>query len=218
MLFFLDTADVKEIRALASTGLVDGVTTNPSLVANSQTSFSDLIKEICDIIPGPVSAEVISPAAKDMIEEGRILAKIASNVTIKVPLTTEGLKACQALTSEGINVNVTLCFTPIQALLAAKSGAAFISPFCGRLDDIGSDGMQVICDIRDIYSNYPQYTTKILAASVRHLQHVMRAALLGADAITIPPKVFHALVKHPLTDQGLETFNKDWEKSSLRIR
>lgn len=218
MLFFLDTADINEIQTLAETGLVDGITTNPSLVAKGHTSFSDLIKEICAIIPGPVSAEVISTSSKEMVEEGRILAKLASNVVIKVPLTSEGLKACQTLTNEGIRVNVTLCFTPIQALLAAKSGAYFISPFCGRLDDIGHDGMEVLSDIKDIYSHYPQYETKILAASIRNPQHVLQAALLGADAITIPPKIFHSLVKHPLTEQGLEAFIKDWEKSSLRIR
>jgi transaldolase len=217
MLFFLDTADIKEIRDLADTGLIDGITTNPTLAAQTGKTFIELIKEICAIIPGPVSAEVAALTAEDMIREGQHLAQIAPNVVVKVPLTPEGLKACHVLNSKGIEVNVTLCFTATQALLAAKAGATFISPFCGRLDDISQDGIELIADIKNIYNNYPHYTTKILAASIRHPHHVLQAARFGADVVTMPPKIFRQLFKHPLTDSGIEQFSQDWEKAGLTI-
>jgi len=217
MLFFLDTADIKEIRDLATTGLIDGITTNPSLASQTGSTFVDLIKEICEIIPGPVSAEVSAFTTEDMVREGQRLAQIAPNVTVKVPLTPEGLKACHILSGKGIAVNVTLCFTSIQALLAAKAGATFVSPFCGRLDDISQDGIELIADIKNIYNNYPDYSTKILAASIRHPHHVLQAARFGADVVTVPPKVFRQLFKHPLTDNGLEQFSQDWNKAGLTI-
>lgn len=217
MKFFVDTADVAEIRELAATGLLDGVTTNPSLVAKSGRDFKEVIAEICAIVPGPVSAEVTALEAAGMVAEGRELAKIAKNVTIKVPLTMEGLKACRTLTGEGTLVNVTLCFSANQALLAAKAGATFISPFIGRLDDIGLDGMVLIKEIRQIYDNYPALSTEILAASIRTVNHVKDAALIGADVATIPPAILKQLVKHPLTDKGIESFMADWAKTNQKI-
>jgi len=217
MKFFVDTADVAEIRELAATGLLDGVTTNPSLIAKSGRDFKEVIAEICAIVDGPVSAEVAALDAEGMLKEGRALAKIAKNVTVKVPLTWAGLKACRALTSEGTMVNVTLCFSANQALLAAKSGATFISPFIGRLDDIGFDGMDLIREIRTIYDNYPALQTEILAASIRNVLHVKQAALIGADVATIPPGVIKALLAHPLTDKGVEMFLADWKKTGQRI-
>jgi transaldolase len=217
MKFFVDTADVAEIRELAATGLLDGVTTNPSLIAKSGRDFKEVIAEICAIVDGPVSAEVAALDTEGMLKEGRALAKIAKNVTVKVPLTWAGLKACRALTSEGTMVNVTLCFSANQALLAAKSGATFISPFIGRLDDIGLDGMDLIREIRTIYDNYPALRTEILAASIRNVLHVKQAALIGADVATIPPGVIKALLAHPLTDKGVEMFLADWKKTGQRI-
>lgn len=217
MKFFVDTADVGEIRELADTGLLDGVTTNPSLIAKSGRDFIDVVKEICGIVDGPVSAEVTAIEADAMIAEGRKLAEIASNVCIKVPLTWDGLKACRALTNDGNQVNVTLCFSATQALLAAKAGATFISPFIGRLDDIGLDGMEVIEEIRTIYDNYDDLKTEILAASIRTVNHVKDAALAGADVATVPPATLKALVKHPLTDKGLEAFLADWAKTGQKI-
>ena len=215
--FFVDTADVAEIRELASLGLLDGVTTNPSLIAKAGRDFKTIIAEICEIVPGPVSAEVAATDTEGMLTEGRLLAKIAKNVTIKVPLTWDGLKACRTLTSEGIMVNVTLCFSANQALLAAKAGATFVSPFIGRLDDIGLDGMDLIREIRTIYDNYASIETKILAASIRTVNHVRDAALIGADVATVPPAILKALVKHPLTDKGLEAFLADWKKTGQKI-
>lgn len=217
MKFFVDTADTAEIRDLAATGLLDGVTTNPSLIAKSGRDFKETIAEICSIVPGPVSAEVAATDYDTMLKEGRLLAKIADNVTIKVPLTIDGLKTCNALTSEGTMVNVTLCFSANQALLAAKAGATFISPFIGRLDDIGLDGMELIREIRTIYDNYPNLKTEILAASIRTVNHVRDAALIGADVATIPPATLKALVKHPLTDKGLDAFLADWKKTGQSI-
>jgi transaldolase len=217
MKFFVDTADVAEIKELAATGLLDGVTTNPSLVAKAKRDFREIIAEICSLLPGPVSAEVAAVDTEGMLKEGRALAKIANNVTVKVPLTFDGLKACRRLTDDGTMVNVTLCFSANQALLAAKAGATFISPFIGRLDDIGHDGMQLIAEIIEIYSNYEQITTEVLVASVRHVNHVIESAKLGADVATIPPAVLRAMYKHPLTDKGLEGFLADWAKTGQSI-
>jgi transaldolase len=217
MKFFVDTADVAEIKELAATGLLDGVTTNPSLVAKAKRDFREVIAEICAVVAGPVSAEVAAIDLEGMLKEGRSLAKIAKNVTVKVPLTWEGLKACRALTSDGTMVNVTLCFSANQALLAAKAGATFISPFVGRLDDAGQDGMELVREIRTIYDNYPELNTQILAASIRHVMHVKQAAMIGADVATVPPAVLRALVAHPLTDKGLEIFLSDWKKTGQRI-
>lgn len=217
MKFFIDTADVADIRELAATGLVDGVTTNPSLVAKAKRDFKEIVAEICSIVPGPVSAEVTALDAEGMLKEGRLLAKIAKNVTVKVPLTMDGLKACRALSNEGTMVNVTLCFSANQALLAAKAGATFISPFIGRLDDTGADGMELIREIRTIYDNYPELNTQILAASVRHVLHVKQAALIGADVATLPPAVLRALAHHPLTDKGIDQFLADWKKTGQTI-
>jgi transaldolase len=216
MKFFVDTADIKEIRELAETGLLDGVTTNPSLVAKSGGDFKATIKEICQIVEGPVSAEVTATETAKMVEEGRTLAKIADNVTVKVPLTWDGLKACRTLTQSGIPVNVTLCFNANQALLAAKAGATFISPFIGRLDDIGLDGMELVREIRTIYDTYV-FDTEILAASIRSVNHVKEAALAGADVATMPPQVIRDLVKHPLTDKGVAAFLADWGKTGQTI-
>jgi len=216
MKFFIDTADVKEIRELAETGFVDGVTTNPTLVARSGGNFLEVIKEISTFISGPISAEVAALDAETMINEGRKLAKIASNVVIKVPLTMDGLKACKALRGDGIGVNVTLCFSAGQALLAAKAGASFISPFIGRLDDIGQDGLDLIAQIAEIYSNY-DFETEILAASIRSPLHIVEAARLGAHVATIPPKVLKDLYNHPLTDKGVQTFGADWAKTGQSI-
>jgi transaldolase len=215
--FFVDTADVAEIRELAATGLLDGVTTNPSLVAKTGGDFKAIIAEICELVPGPVSAEVAATDLDGMLKEGRALAGIAQNVTVKVPLTWDGLKACRALTAEGTMVNVTLCFSANQALLAAKAGATFISPFVGRLDDVGQDGMELVREIRTIYDNYPDLRTQTLAASLRHVTHVKQAAMVGADVATVPPAVLRALVHHPLTDKGLAAFLADWKKAGQRI-
>jgi transaldolase len=217
MKFFVDTADINEIRDLAATGLLDGVTTNPTLIAKTGKPIKDVIKEICEAIDGPVSAEVAATDFDGMMREGTKLADIAENVTVKVPLTMEGLKACRALSQRGTKVNVTLCFSATQALLAAKVGATFISPFAGRLDDIGFDGMEVIREIRTIYDNYDNLKTEILAASIRTALHVKQAAMAGADVATIPPSVLHNLARHPLTDRGLETFLADWKKTGQTI-
>jgi transaldolase len=216
MKFFADTADVNEIGELAATGLLDGVTTNPSLIAKSGRNFFEVIAEICSIVPGPVSAEVAAMDHETMLAEGRKLAEIAPNVCVKVPLTMDGLKTCKALSDDGTKVNVTLCFSPAQALLAAKAGASFISPFIGRLDDYGFDGMDLIRDIRAVYDNYG-FDTEILAASIRTTDHVKEAAIIGADCATIPPAIFEALFKHPLTDKGLELFAEDWAKTGQSI-
>jgi transaldolase len=217
MKFFIDTADIAEIRDLATTGLVDGVTTNPSLVAKSGRQFLDVVKEICSIIPGPVSAEVTALDHATMLAQGRKLAKIASNVVIKVPLTPDGLKTCKVLRDEGTRVNVTLCFSAAQAILAAKSGASYISPFIGRLDDVGSEGMTLIADIVQIYDAYPEFETEVLVASIRHPMHVVDAAKLGADVATIPPAILRHMYNHPLTDKGLAAFLADWAKTGQSI-
>ncbi|MGE0419167.1 MAG: fructose-6-phosphate aldolase [Acetobacteraceae bacterium] len=216
MKFFVDTADTAEIRSLAASGLLDGVTTNPSLVAKSGKKFVDVIAEICGIVSGPVSAEVAAVDYDGMIREAEVLRKIAKNVTIKVPLTPDGLRACRRLSDEGTMVNVTLCFSAAQALLAAKAGASFISPFVGRLDDIGQDGMALIADIMAIYRNYP-FKTEVLVASVRHPMHVVEAAKLGAHVATVPPSTLRALFGHPLTDKGLAAFLADWAKTGQTI-
>ncbi|MEZ5910124.1 MAG: fructose-6-phosphate aldolase [Hyphomicrobiaceae bacterium] len=216
MRFFVDTADVSEIRELAASGLLDGVTTNPSLVAKTGKDFKTTIREICAVVEGPVSAEVAALDADGMISEGRVLADLADNVAVKVPLTMDGLKACRTLTEAGTMVNVTLCFSANQALLAAKAGATFVSPFIGRLDDIGLDGMALIREIRTIYDNFG-FETEILAASIRTVNHVKDSALAGADVATIPPSILRQLVKHPLTDKGLEAFLADWKKTGQSI-
>jgi len=217
MKFFADTADIGDIRDLAATGLLDGVTTNPSLIAKSGRNFIETIREICAIVDGPVSAEVAALDAETMLAEGRHLAKIAENVAVKVPLTWDGLKVCRTLSREGTMVNVTLCFSANQALLAAKAGATFISPFIGRIDDVGEDGMNLIGDIRTIYDNYPDLGTEILAASIRHPRHVTDAALAGADVATVPPAILRQLIHHPLTDKGLAQFVADWAKTGQSI-
>ncbi len=217
MKFFVDTADVAEIKDLAASGFVDGVTTNPSLVAKAGRDFKEIVAEICAIVPGPVSAEVAATDYSGMMKEADVLRRIAKNVAIKVPLTLDGLKACKALSSDGTMVNVTLCFSANQALLAAKAGATFVSPFIGRLDDIGLDGMELIREIRQIYDNYPGFSTDILAASIRTVNHVKEAALIGADVATVPPAILKALVKHPLTDAGIATFIADWKKTGQTI-
>lgn len=216
MKFFLDTADVGEIGALAASGLVDGVTTNPSLVHKAGRNFLDVVKDICALVPGPVSAEVVATEYEGMLAEAAVLRKIAPNVCIKLPLTMDGLRACKALTSEGVLVNVTLCFSATQALLAAKAGASFISPFVGRHDDVGFNGMALIEDIRLIYDNY-DFATEILVASVRHPVHVLEAAKMGADVATMPPAVLRQLARHPLTDRGLEAFLADWARTGQTI-
>ena len=216
MKFFVDTADIDAIRELHELGMVDGVTTNPSLIMKSGRDIKEVTKEICDLVAGPVSAETVATDAETMIAEGRELAKIAENIAIKVPLTWDGLKACKTLTDDGHMVNVTLCFSANQALLAAKAGATFISPFIGRLDDIHLDGMDLIQDIRTIYDNYG-YETNILAASIRSVNHVQDCALVGADVMTAPPDVIKKLAGHPLTDKGLDQFMKDWEKTGQKI-
>jgi len=217
MKFFVDTADVGEIRDLAETGIIDGVTTNPSLVLKAGRPYRDILEEICAIVPGPVSAEVAATDLDGMLKEGRTLAKIASNIVIKVPLTWDGLKACRAFRAEGTMVNVTLCFSANQALLAAKAGASFISPFIGRLDDIHLDGMELVQEIRTIYDNYPDFGTEILAASIRSPNHVKEAALIGADVATCPAAVIKNLANHPLTDKGLAQFVSDWKKTGQSI-
>jgi transaldolase len=216
MKFFVDTADVPAIAELHALGMVDGVTTNPSLILKSGRDIIEVTREICALVPGPVSAEVVALDADAMIAEGRKLAAIAPNITVKLPLTWDGLKACKALTGDGLMVNVTLCFSANQALLAAKAGATFISPFIGRLDDINIDGMDLIRDIRQIYDNYG-FRTQILAASIRTANHMKDAALAGADVATAPPAVIKAMVAHPLTDKGLEQFMADWAKTGQKI-
>jgi transaldolase len=217
MKFFIDTADVPTIRELAATGLVDGVTTNPSLVAKTGRKFIDVVAEICAVIPGPVSAEVAATDYETMLAEGRRLARIAHNVVVKVPLTPDGLKTCKALSDSGTPVNVTLCFSAAQAILAAKAGAAYISPFVGRLDDVGADGMQLIAEICEIYDQYSAFGTEVLVASVRHPIHVIQAAKLGADVATLPPAVLRQMFAHPLTDKGLAAFVADWKSTGQSI-
>ena len=217
MKIFLDTADVAEIREYAASGLVDGVTTNPTLAAKTGRDYVESLKEICSLVPGAVSAEVLATDFDGMMKEGRAVSKIAKNITIKVPLTWDGLKACRALSDEGLMVNVTLCFSPVQAMMAAKAGATFISPFIGRVDDIGEDGMGLIRDIRAIYDNYG-YKTEILAASIRSVSHVREAALAGADVSTIPTEIFKKLLSHPLTDKGLAAFLADAKKANVTIK
>lgn len=217
MRFFVDTADVAEIADLAATGLVDGVTTNPSLVAKTGRPFLDVLAEICRLVEGPVSAEVTATDHAGMLREADRLLAVARNVCIKVPLTMDGLKTCRALSARGVQVNVTLCFSPAQAILAAKAGAAFVSPFVGRLDDVAHEGMRLIADIVQIYRNYPSFRTEVLVASVRHPGHVVEAARLGAHVATLPPAVIRQLVRHPLTDRGLEAFLADWAKTGQTI-
>ena len=216
MKFFVDSADIKQIEDLMPTGLIDGVTTNPSLIAKNGDDMSKTIKDICALVPGPVSAEVTATDSDKMLEEGQYLASLAKNVTIKVPLTINGLKTCKALRAQGTQVNVTLCFSAAQALLAAKAGASFISPFVGRLDDIGEKGMDLIEDIVVIYENYG-FETEVLVASVRSKQHVIDAAIIGAHVTTLPPKVIYELYEHPLTDKGLKAFLDDWDKTGQSI-
>ncbi len=216
MQLFLDTTDTAVLRELAATGLVDGVTTNPSLIMKSGRPMLEVIAEICDIVEGPVSAEVAAVAADAMIAEGSRLALVAPNVVVKVPLTPDGLAATRELSQQGVQVNVTLCFSAVQALLAAKAGAAYVSPFVGRLDDAGEDGMELIAEIRTVFDNY-DFDTEILAASIRSVDHVRRAALIGSDCATLPPAVFRDLFKHPLTERGLEQFMGDWAKTGQSI-
>lgn len=216
MRFFVDTADIAAIRELHELGMVDGVTTNPSLILKSGRDIAEVTREICELVEGPVSAEVVAADAEGMIREGKHLAEIAPNIAVKVPLTWDGLKACKALSDDGHMVNVTLCFTAAQALLAAKAGATFISPFIGRLDDIGLDGMELIADIRTIYDNYG-FETNVLAASIRSVNHVIDCARIGADVITAPPAVIKAMASHVLTDKGLDQFNADWAKTGQKI-
>ena len=216
MKFFVDTADINEIKELASTGLLDGVTTNPSLIAKSGKNFIELIKEICNVVSGPVSAEVAATDYETMRKEAEVLRKIADHVAVKVPLTPDGLKVCKELSEDGTMVNVTLCFSPLQALLAAKAGAAFISPFVGRLDDIGSNGLELIADIVTIYENY-DFDTEVLVASVRNPIHILESAKMGAHVMTAPPAVIKQLYSHPLTDKGLAAFMADWQKTGQSI-
>ena len=216
MKFFVDTADTAEIKTLAEAGLIDGVTTNPSLIAKSGRNFAEVIGEICDLTGGHVSAEVVTTEYATMVSEGRKLQKIAANVAVKLPLTLDGLRACRTLADEGTAVNVTLCFSANQALLAAKAGAAYISPFIGRLDDLNIDGMELIEDIRTIYDNY-MFETQILAASIRTANHVKESALAGADVATVPPAILRALINHPLTDKGLAAFLADAEKAGVTV-
>lgn len=217
MKFFVDTADVAEIAELAATGLLDGVTTNPSLIAKSGRDFIEVVKEICTLTDGPVSAEVTATDADGMIREGKKLAALAPNIAIKVPLTWDGLKACKYFTSGGTMVNVTLCFSAAQAILAAKAGATFVSPFIGRLDDIGQDGLALIGEICEIYQQYNAFTTEVLVASVRNPVHIVESAKMGAHVATIPPSVMKQLAQHPLTDKGLATFLADWKKTGQTI-
>ena len=216
MKFFVDTADTKDIADLAASGLVDGVTTNPSLIHKSGRDFLDVVKEIAGLVAGPVSAEVVATDYAGMMREAEVVRRLADNIAVKLPLTLDGLKACKSLTDDGTMVNVTLCFSATQALLAAKAGATFVSPFVGRHDDVGFDGMQLISDIRLIYDNY-NYATEILVASVRHPVHILEAARIGADVVTAPPAVLRQLVKHPLTDNGLTAFLADWAKTGQTI-
>ena len=217
MKFFVDTADIAEIRALAASGLLDGVTTNPSLIAKSGRRILDVVAEICAVVPGPVSAEVAATEYGQILREADVLRRIAANVTVKLPLTPDGLRACRTLTEQGVMTNVTLCFSAAQALLAAKAGATIVSPFVGRLDDVGQDGMLLIADIVQIFRNYPALRTEVLVASVRHPIHVVQAARLGAHVATLPPSVLRSLYHHPLTDKGLATFLADWAKTGQQI-
>jgi transaldolase len=217
MKFFIDTADIAEIRDVAATGLLDGATTNPTLIAKSGRPMADVIREICSVVPGPVSAEVTATDWETMVAEGRKLADIAANVTVKVPLTRDGLRACKVLSDEGKMVNVTLCFSAGQAILAAKAGATFISPFVGRLDDVSEDGMKLIEDIVAIYRQYDTFKTEVLVASIRHPRHIIDAARLGAHVATMPPSVLRQLYQHPLTDKGLAAFLADWKKTGQSI-
>ncbi|MFQ6116612.1 MAG: fructose-6-phosphate aldolase [bacterium] len=216
MKFFLDTANIDEIKQAASMGILDGVTTNPTLVSKEKGKFKDILLNICEVVDGPVSAEVVATDFEGMVKEARDLASLHSNIHVKIPMTREGLKAVKALSGEGIRVNVTLCFSPSQALMAAKAGATFVSPFVGRVDDISGVGMDIIADIRTIFDNYG-FTTEVLAASLRHPLHVVEAALIGADIATMPYKVFDQLFNHPLTDVGLKRFLDDWEKVKDRL-
>lgn len=217
MKFFVDTADTAEIKDLAASGLLDGVTTNPSLIAKSGRKILEVLAEICALVPGPVSAEVAATSYDEMMREAKVLRGVAANIAVKVPLTPDGLRACKALTSDGAMVNVTLCFSAVQALLAAKAGATFISPFIGRLDDTGQDGLELIADIMTIYSQYPALKTEVLAASVRHPVHLLQCAKLGAHVATLPPAVLRQLYHHPLTDKGLAAFLADWAKTGQTI-
>ena len=217
MKFFLDTASISEITSLNKTGMVDGITTNPSLVAKTGQSFLDIIADICKLIDGPVSAEITATDANNMVKEGHKLASISDNVAVKVPLTADGLIACKALSVAGTMVNVTLCFSAAQAILAAKAGATFVSPFIGRLDDLGQDGLGLISEIHTIFSNYPEINTQILVASARSPRHVVESAKIGADIVTIPPSTLRQLFNHPLTDTGLKAFMSDWEISGQTI-
>jgi transaldolase len=217
MKFFVDTGDINEISKLVETGMVDGVTTNPSLVASSGKDFVSLVREICQLVPGPVSAEVLATDYPTMMKEADVLRNIADNVCIKVPLTVDGLKTCKQLSQEGTDVNVTLCFSVVQALLAAKAGATYVSPFIGRLDDIGESGMDLIRNIVDMYGNYPELNTQVLAASVRSPSHILESAMAGADVATLPPKILWQLYQHPLTDKGLDGFMKDWVKTGQKL-
>ncbi|CBI76949.1 Transaldolase [Bartonella clarridgeiae 73] len=216
MKFFVDSAHIEDIQELQNLGLVDGVTTNPSLILKSGRNIFETIKEICTLVTGPVSAEVVATNFNNMMKEAAVLAKIADNICIKLPLTLDGLKACKALTEQGLKTNLTLCFSANQALLAAKAGATFISPFIGRIDDCGQNGIELLHEIRTLYDQY-NFTTQILAASIRSVHHVKEAALSGADVATIPPAILKNLVKHPLTDQGLQTFATDWAKTGQNI-
>jgi transaldolase len=216
MQLFIDSADTEELRAAAASGLIDGVTTNPSLIAKSGRSMKEAIAEICSIIPGPVSAEAVATDVDGMLAEGRYLSRIASNVVVKLPLTENGLRACRTLSDEGVRINVTLCFSTVQALLAAKAGAYFISPFIGRLEDKGMDGMELIREIRRVYDNYG-FATNILSASIRSADHVRQAALAGSDCATVPPRIFAALYRHELTDSGVAAFLKDWKSTGQSI-
>lgn len=217
MKFFIDSAEIAEIKELSAYGLLDGVTTNPSLIAKSGRNFIEVIKEICAIVPGPVSAEVAATDYEGMVREGEILAKIAKNVCVKLPLTMDGLKACKHFSDKGIKTNVTLCFSAAQAILAAKAGATYVSPFVGRLDDIGQDGMELIAEICEIFANYPDFKTEVLVASIRNPIHITAAARMGADVATIPGKILKQLASHPLTDKGLETFVADWKSTGQKI-
>lgn len=215
MKIFLDTANVEDIRSAAALGVLDGVTTNPSLMAKEHGDYRRTLKDICDIVQGPVSAEVVADDSEEMVRQGRDLATISEHIVVKIPLVAEGIKAVKVLSSEGVNTNVTLCFSPNQALVAAKAGATYISPFVGRIDDVGQNGMQVVSEIIEIYENYA-FPTQVLVASVRHTQHVLEAARMGADVATVPYKVLMQMLGHPLTDVGLERFAKDWEKVLAR--
>ena len=217
MKFFVDTGDINEIKDLASTGMVDGVTTNPSLIAKSGQDFKEVIQEICKIVDGPVSAEVAATDYETMSKEAEVIRKWGDNIAVKVPLTEDGLKVCKELTDDGTMVNVTLCFSPAQAILAAKAGASFVSPFVGRLDDLSQDGLQLINDIVRIYDNYPQFDTEVLVASIRNPLHIVDSARMGAHVMTAPPKVIRQLYKHPLTESGLAAFVKDWEATGQSI-